>query len=754
LALIATTGYAFSFWQVMMSRTGYRVSVFPPFVILTAYLFWRGWQRRSPWYFGGAGIALGLSQYTYSTARLLPLAFALYALAWTILHLKRPLSQHGVRGEGSAGTPLSPSWESTACPRLSRVSLLGRGLGGEGLWPGLLVMASASLVIFLPLGLFFLKNPIAFSYRAGSVSIFNEYFQSVSLSGHLLEALHAFVGGSDPNWRHNLVGRPSFDGLTIAGALLGLPVAASRFRQPAYLFLLVSLFVLWLPAPLSYPAIHALRLSGLLPFYYTLMAVGLLSLARWIARGLTALRKAPGGQSTANLASLAVFAMVFVVSGGFTSYNYFVRWGNEPLVYLNCDGPLTDLVRNLLAQSRANDVLLPFTTYVHPTTRFLLYKEFREVATPPTLAPHRPAILVQQPGIDSSAYVWLTRDEAGHGVAYVPPPPQPDQLAALQREREKIPFLNRYTAETVAQLTPLASAEPLLSSLPNWPSLSLIDYDWGHQVRLVGYQVWPAWVKPGQPIVLNLYWHGLTDQPGEYKTFVQVVNGHSEPLVQGDGHFLSEQYRWRQGGMVPDQYLLWIGPETPPGDYLVRMGLFNPDSSARVAVYSPSGETLGNQISLGLFYVTSSDADPRLPHTPSPARLGEHIQLLGYSLPPSQADAALLRVQLHWQADGQVAADYTIFVQLLNAQDQLVTSWDAQPLSGQYPTSRWQTGEIVVDEFALPLPEELPSGHYRLVAGMYDLATGQRLPATGDDGQRLPGDMIVLLQTQWSRGAQ
>jgi hypothetical protein len=356
--------------------------------------------------------------------------------------------------------------------------------------------------------------------------------------------------------------------------------------------------------------------------------------------------------------------------------------------------------------------------------------------------------------VDSSTYVWLTRDEAGHGVAYVPPPPRPDQLAALQPEGETIPFLNRYTAEPVAQLTPLASVEPLLSALPDWPRLSTIDYDWGNQTRLVGYQVWPAWVKPGQPIALNLYWQGLTDQPVEYKTFVQVVNSYSDPLAQGGGHFFSEQHRWRQGGMVPDQYLLWTGPQTPPGAYLVRMGLFNPDSGARVAIYGPFGETLGNQISLGLFYVTSSDTDPRLPRTPTPARLGEHIQLLGYSLPPSQADAALLRVQLHWQAGGQVVGDYTIFVQLLNAQDQLITSWDAQPLSGQYPTSRWQTGEIVVDEFALPLPEELPSGQYRLVAGMYDLATGQRLPATGDDGQRLPGDMIVLLQTQWSRGAQ
>jgi hypothetical protein len=615
-------------------------------------------------------------------------------------------------------------------------------------------MAGASLVIFLPLGLFFLKNPIAFSYRAGGVSIFNEYFRDVSLSGHLLEALRVFVGGSDPNWRHNLVGRPSFDGLTIVGALLGLPVAASRFRQPAYLFLLVSLFVLWLPAPLFYPAVHALRLSGMLPFYYVLMAVGLLSLARWIARGLIALSKTTGGQTAANLASLAVFILVFVVSGGFTAYNYFVRWGNEPLVYLNCDGPLTDLVRNLLARPRANDVLLPFSMYVHPTTRFLLHKEFREVATPPTPDPNRPAILVQQPGMDSSTYVWLARDEAGQGLAYVLPPAQAGQLAALQPTGETIPFLNRYTAEIVAQLTPLASVEPLASSLPNWLMLNTIDYEWGHQVRLVGYQIWPAWVKPGQPPLFNLYWQGLIDQPDEYKTFIHVVNSHGDPLAQGDGHSFSEQHRWRQGGMIPDQYLLWTGPRTAPGPYLVRIGLFNPDTGARIPIYGPAGEALGDQISLGLFYVAPGEGDPRLPQTPMQARLGEDIQLLGYSLLPSDADATTLQVRLHWQARNPVEGDYTTFVQLLNAQDQLVTSWDSPPLAGQYRTSHWQPGEIVVDEFALPLPQEIPAGQYRLVTGMYDPATGQRLPATDGNGQQLPGDMIVLLRTEWPGGLQ
>jgi hypothetical protein len=67
-------------------------------------------------------------------------------------------------------------------------------------------------------------------------------------------------------------------------------------------------------------------------------------------------------------------------------------------------------------------------------------------------------------------------------------------------------------------------------------------------------------------------------------------------------------------------------------------------------------------------------------------------------------------------------------------------------LNGLYPTSAWQPGEIVVDEFELPLPDVLAAGEYSLVTGMYDLATGQRLPVTGRYGQSLPDNMIKLTQ--------
>jgi hypothetical protein len=712
LGLIAAAGLTFSFWHTAMSRIGYRTAFLPPFVILTAYLFWRGCQKRSLLYFAGAGVSLGLSQYTYLSARLLPLVYGLFALGWTILT--------------RIHSPRSPV-PSGFSPLQRRV-----------FWPGLLVTAIASIIIFLPLGLFFLKTPVAFSTRSSEVYIINSFTQWADLAEHLLDSFRVFIDGSDPNWRHNLAGRPGFDLLNLVGFWVGLALTASRFRQPGHLFLLVSLFVLWLPAPLSWPATDSLRLSGLLPTFYALMAVGLMALARWATRRLS-------WKPAIRLAPITAFALVFIVSGGSTAYDYFVRWANEPLVYNRHDGPLVDLINHLVTESRAADVLLPFHTYVHPTARFLLHDEFREVDMPPTFTPGRPAILVTMPDTTSSAYVWLTRDELGQGIAYSIPQPFTG-LDALETAGATVPFPHPYTAEAVAQLTPLESVRSLVSSPADWQLHNPADYYWGQEIRLVGYQVRPDWLQAGQPLTLDLYWQGLNDQTLGYKTFIHLVDARGDPVTQGDGRFLNEEYRWRAGGGIPDQYVLWIGPEVPPGPHLIRVGLFNPYTGKRIPIYGPGGEPLGDQMSLGLFYVTKGDTDPRLPQTHLQARLGDQVELLGYSLLPSQTEASILRVQLYWRADGRLDNDYTTFVQLLNTQNQLVTSWDSQPLAGQYPTSRWQPGEIVVDEVELPLQDKLLPDNYRLVAGMYDLATGWRLSATGADGQMLQDDMIPLVQ--------
>ena len=65
LGLVAAAGLVFSFWHLAISRSGLRASLLLLLYVLMAYLFWQGWQKQSARYIVGAGMVLGLSQYTY-----------------------------------------------------------------------------------------------------------------------------------------------------------------------------------------------------------------------------------------------------------------------------------------------------------------------------------------------------------------------------------------------------------------------------------------------------------------------------------------------------------------------------------------------------------------------------------------------------------------------------------------------------------------------------------------------------------------
>ena len=80
------------------------------------------------------------------------------------------------------------------------------------------------------------------------------------------------------------------------------------------------------------------------------------------------------------------------------------------------------------------------------------------------------------------------------------------------------------------------------------------------------------------------------------------------------------------------------------------------------------------------------------------------------------------------QADG-AGADQCKRVKSLLAQH------DGQPVGELRPTNTWQAGEIVIDQFAIPIPTDAPAGEYRLRIGLYLPGTGQRLPYTTPGGQ-------------------
>jgi hypothetical protein len=89
-----------------------------------------------------------------------------------------------------------------------------------------------------------------------------------------------------------------------------------------------------------------------------------------------------------------------------------------------------------------------------------------------------------------------------------------------------------------------------------------------------------------------------------------------------------------------------------------------------------------------------------------------------------------LEVQLVWQAEAAAAISYTVFVQLIDADGRVVAQSDSVPAGGSRPTSGWRAGEYIEDRHTLRLNSNFTNDHVigtRLIAGLYDPATGARL---------------------------
>jgi Dolichyl-phosphate-mannose-protein mannosyltransferase len=76
-----------------------------------------------------------------------------------------------------------------------------------------------------------------------------------------------------------------------------------------------------------------------------------------------------------------------------------------------------------------------------------------------------------------------------------------------------------------------------------------------------------------------------------------------------------------------------------------------------------------------------------------------------------------LQVGLEWLAAQKPAANYSVFVQLLDDASQVKAQSDRWPGDGLYPTGTLSAGQMVPDNLALSL--DVPPGQYRLIAGLY-----------------------------------
>lgn len=119
---------------------------------------------------------------------------------------------------------------------------------------------------------------------------------------------------------------------------------------------------------------------------------------------------------------------------------------------------------------------------------------------------------------------------------------------------------------------------------------------------------------------------------------------------------------------------------------------------------------------------------------PIAGKFGDGLQLDRLDIVDAQASpGGQVRLRLVWQALAPVAEPYKIFTHIYEG-DHILAQHDGQPVGELRPTTTWQPGESIVDQFAIQLPPDAPAGIYQLRVGVYNLNTQARLPLLLPDG--------------------
>jgi len=294
----------------------------------------------------------------------------------------------------------------------------------------------------------------------------------------------------------------------------------------------------------------------------------------------------------------------------------------------------------------------------------------------------------------------------------------------------------RYIAPAYAKPHLLSTAE--IAAIPN-----RLDVSFGGVMKLLGYDLsipntqYPVsnHLKPGDSLEVTLYWQSLAEMNQDYSVFVHLLDENELIVTQRDmypGQGLYPTSLWAVGEAIANRYVL----------AQLAVGLYDFATGERLPAYGPTGESLGDNARFHEF-----DILPRTEaEVPNPVHFnfGNRIALIGYDLDRrTAAPGETIHLTLYWQALAKMKEDYTVFTHVLGEENRIWAQKDSWPMDGDAPTSTWEPGQTIADEYELTIYPDTPADVYDVEIGFYLAETGDRLRIVGEGG-RLLDDRVLL----------
>jgi len=242
----------------------------------------------------------------------------------------------------------------------------------------------------------------------------------------------------------------------------------------------------------------------------------------------------------------------------------------------------------------------------------------------------------------------------------------------------------------------------------------------------------PAKALPGQPITLTLPWRLLDRPDADASVSARVLDARGQVVAQHDralGGDVNLVRAWQPGLAVTTTHALRL-PDAP-GRYTLQAFLYRPAAPPGDAADTLFLDAVGEPTAALNWPLRIRPAETITTPLPPPsfqAQFGDQIYLLAADVRPPVRNDEPLRVALTWAAARPPSTDYTVFAHVVSLSGEILAQRDAPPQDGRYPTSAWSGGEVVTDTLEISLPSSLAGQTICLRLGLYDSATGARLP--------------------------
>jgi 4-amino-4-deoxy-L-arabinose transferase-like glycosyltransferase len=340
------------------------------------------------------------------------------------------------------------------------------------------------------------------------------------------------------------------------------------------------------------------------------------------------------------------------------------------------------------------------------------------------------------------------------------------RLLDFLRAQEWRPVLRRLAPPAAALTMMFLFCNWAIDNLPNKATVPALPDDAipanvtfdNQQLQLVGWRFldeWPAaelgWAQVLQSYAVELFWQisGPTDEDYEfYLAYVQEGQRYvARDRILGTISYPPTPTSMWQAGTIYSEIVGFKFPLGIPSAHTgsIRLGVYTSDgepTDPTRAIYPTAADSGAPDIAIQPLAVFDAGQHPTPIEglTPADAVFGEQIALRGTHVPEQGAVGETITLDFHWEGLREIAADYTLFIHVMDAEGNRVSGYDGL-LGGALISSTWQPNYPVYERIPVELPES--PGTYNVYIGLYSLATMERLSVDAPDNRLLIGQMTV-----------